>query len=139
MTAREYRNERIAVRWEAPLCIHSRHCVVGAPEVFDPDARPWIDLDGADPDKLASVIARCPTGALHFERLDGGANETPDDPPTVRTLRDGPLYLRGEIQILDADGELIRRDTRLALCRCGHSDNKPFCDNSHLEAEFEAG
>ena len=137
--AREYRNERVVVTWEAPLCIHSRNCVTGAPAVFDPDARPWIDLEGADPEHLAGVVARCPTGALHLERLDGNPNEAPDDHATAQAVRDSPRYLRGDLEVVDAEGDVIRRDTRIALCCCGASANKPFCDNSHLEAGFEAG
>jgi CDGSH-type Zn-finger protein len=48
----------------------------------------------------------------------------------------GPLYVRGSIEVRDADGSIFRRDTRLALCRCGQSRNKPFCDNSHRQAGF---
>ena len=137
--AREYSNDRIVVTWEPALCIHSRFCVRGAPDSFDPDARPWITLEGADADHIAGVVARCPSGALHVRRLDGAAEETADERPSVRTQRDGPIYVRGDLEVEDADGGVIRRDTRLALCRCGDSANKPFCDNSHLASGFEAG
>jgi CDGSH-type Zn-finger protein len=43
------------------------------------------------------------------------------------------------VRILDADGQLIREDTRLALCRCGGSENKPFCDGSHRRIGFRTG
>jgi CDGSH-type Zn-finger protein len=49
----------------------------------------------------------------------------------------GPLFLRGRIRIKDADGRLIREDTRVALCRCGASENKPFCDGSHRRIGFD--
>ena len=140
---REYRTDQIVVQWDAERCIHSGECVRGAPGAFDPQARPWIDLAGEDADTIASVIRRCPSGALHAQRLDGGAplptsQEQPDAPLAVRSVRDGPLYLRGDIEVRDASGELIRRDLRVALCRCGASDRKPFCDNSHLRTGFRA-
>jgi CDGSH-type Zn-finger protein len=50
----------------------------------------------------------------------------------------GPLFLRGRIQIRDAEERLIREDTRVALCRCGASENKPFCDGSHRRIGFDA-
>jgi CDGSH-type Zn-finger protein len=42
------------------------------------------------------------------------------------------------VRIVDADGRLIREDTRVALCRCGASGNKPFCDGSHRRIGFQA-
>jgi CDGSH-type Zn-finger protein len=46
--------------------------------------------------------------------------------------------VRGDIEILAPDGSVLRRDTRIALCRCGGSENKPFCDNSHRKNGFQA-
>ena len=137
--AREYSNDRIVVTWEPELCIHTGNCVDGAPQSFDRDARPWINVEGADADHIAQVVARCPSGALHVRRLDGGSEETPDDPPTVRATRDGPLHVRGAIELRDEAGGVIRRDVRLSLCRCGASAKKPFCDNTHLRVGFKAG
>jgi uncharacterized Fe-S cluster protein YjdI len=137
--ARDYRTDEIVVQWEPRLCIHTGECVRGAPGVFDREARPWIDLSGAEAVHIAEVIARCPSGALHAERLGGAPQDEPEAVLTVRAVRDGPLYVRGDIEVRDANGALIRRDMRLALCRCGASGNKPFCDNSHLESGFQAG
>ena len=78
---------------------------------------------------------RCPTGALHFERKDGGAAEPALETNTVRLRERGPLYLRGDIELRLADGVVVQ-DTRMALCRCGASQNKPFCDNSHVRSGF---
>jgi CDGSH-type Zn-finger protein len=56
----------------------------------------------------------------------------------VRPVPDGPLYVRGELEILDAEGGVVASGTRFALCRCGQSANKPFCDNAHRAAGFRA-
>ena len=53
-------------------------------------------------------------------------------------MPNGPFYLRGDFEIRRLDGPALRRDTRAALCRCGLSKNKPYCDNSHLEVGFDA-
>ncbi len=50
----------------------------------------------------------------------------------------GPLYVRGPIVLKDAAGAVVFEGTRAALCRCGASQNKPFCDNSHLQVGFQA-
>ncbi len=135
---RVYANDAIEVRWEPKLCIHVRNCVRGLPQVFDPDARPWVAVDAADADRVAEAVLTCPTGALQFRRLDGGAQEQALDPPSVEPRPNGPLFVRGRVRIVDADGRLIREDTRLALCRCGASENKPFCDGSHRRIGFRS-
>ena len=131
-----YANDAIEVHWEPKLCIHSRSCVQRLGQVFDPERRPWIDVDGADPDTIAATVLTCPTGALHFRRLDGGVQEQPLPEMTVEPVPNGPLFVRGRIRIVDADGAVLREDTRAALCRCGASGNKPFCDGSHRRVGF---
>ena len=132
----QYSGEEIEVSYDVKRCIHARECVRGLPAVFDPDKRPWIEPDNADVDELADVIMECPTGALHFERTDDGPEETVPDENSVTVVPDGPLYLHGDIDITTRNDETLLTDTRVALCRCGLSDNKPLCDNSHAEADF---
>lgn len=133
----DYRGADIAVRFDANRCIHARECVEGLPAVFDVNRRPWVDPDAADADEVAAVIERCPTGALQYERRDGGAAESPPDRNTVTLVADGPLYVRGDVELRTPDGKTLLEDTRVALCRCGHSGNKPLCDDSHTRV-FEA-
>lgn len=134
----EYSGEKITVTYDVKRCIHARECVRGLPEVFDPDKRPWIEPNNADADELADVITACPTGALHFEQTDDGSEETVPDENSVTVVPDGPLYLHGDIEITTPDDETLLADTRVALCRCGLSENKPLCDNTHEEANFHA-
>jgi uncharacterized Fe-S cluster protein YjdI len=134
--ARTYANAAIEVRWEPRLCIHTRHCVDGLGAVFDPKARPWVQVDAASADRIAETVATCPTGALAFRRLDGGPEEDVPAETTIEPQPDGPLFLRGRLRIVDADGALVREATRVALCRCGGSANKPFCDGTHREIGF---
>jgi uncharacterized Fe-S cluster protein YjdI/CDGSH-type Zn-finger protein len=136
--ARVYEDERIRVLWEPSLCIHVGNCVRGLPEVFDPESRPWIRVGAAEADRIAETVATCPTGALHFERLDGGPQEEPAGGTVVEARPNGPLFLRGRIRIEDAEGNVVREDTRVALCRCGGSANKPFCDGTHRTNGFTA-
>jgi uncharacterized Fe-S cluster protein YjdI len=133
---REYRTGAIAVQWFATRCIHSARCIQAQPAVFDPRRRPWIVLEGAGADAVAAAVERCPTGALHYTRLDGGPAESAPAATTVSAVRDGPRYARGDVVVAREDGTPIRRDTRVALCRCGQSQHMPFCDNSHRAAGF---
>jgi uncharacterized Fe-S cluster protein YjdI/CDGSH-type Zn-finger protein len=134
---RHYASEAIDITYDARRCIHAAECVRGLPEVFDTSRRPWILPGGASADAIAAVIDRCPTGALHYTRRDGGAPEAPPEQATIRPMPGGPLYVRGLIQLRSADGSPIAEDTRLALCRCGQSQNKPYCDNSHVGTRFD--
>ena len=138
MTKRSYEAPGIRVTYDAARCIHAAECVRGLPDVFDPDRRPWIAPAAASADDVAAVIRRCPTGALAWERLDGGPPEVPDAANTVTISSDGPLFLRGRIEIRDAGDRPLSREARTALCRCGASANKPWCDGSHARAEFRA-
>jgi len=135
--AKEYRNDEIVVYWEPSLCIHSANCLVMNPRVFDSMRRPWIDLSEADADDVADAVMTCPSGALHFKRLDGGAEEETDGTTRLYARRDGPIWVRGAVRIVDHEGTVIREDTRVALCRCGQSANKPFCDNTHKKIGFK--
>lgn len=136
---RLYTGEQIDVTYQTPRCIHVRECVRHLNAVFDPTHRPWISPDAASADAVASAVEACPSGALHYHRKDGGAAEQPDAINTLRIAQDGPLYVRGDLVLQAADGTPVMTETRVALCRCGQSQHKPFCDNSHIAAGFKAG
>jgi uncharacterized Fe-S cluster protein YjdI/CDGSH-type Zn-finger protein len=136
---RVYRNDQIEVTWEPGLCIHFAACIRGSIQAFNPRRRPWIDVDAESPETLAEIVARCPTGALHARWPDGRPAETPREPMSILPTLDGPLFIRGQMTILDRAGNVVREDVRMALCRCGHSQNKPFCDDSHSRVGFESG
>jgi len=132
-----FESPAITVSWSRRRCIHVADCVRGLPAVFQPGRVPWVDPTRADADRVADVVLRCPTGALHYERHDGGAAETAPGTNEVVPDPDGPLYLRGDVELAAEDGTVVARDTRVALCRCGASRNRPFCDGSHWTAGFD--
>lgn len=135
---RIYEGAGIRVLWDATLCIHTAMCLQRPPQVFDVNARPWADLSDVDPEEVAATIRACPAGALRYEG-DGVAPEVPDDPTIVEVRPNGPLYLRGRLRLQAAGGRAARDEYRLAVCRCGASENKPFCDNSHRLIGFRDG
>ena len=136
MTKRNYEAEGIRVHWDSDLCIHTAICLNGLPEVFDTQRRPWIDVNAADADRIAHVVERCPTGALTYERLDGKPGEQPPSQTTVVPWPNGPLQVRGQVEIRDSQGTLFESATRVTLCRCGNSRNQPYCDLSHRSSGF---
>jgi hypothetical protein len=103
--------------------------------VFDPEAKPWIRPERAPAARLAEVVARCPSGALRFVAKAAAAAAPARS--TVSLKPNGPLLLSGDFEIRAPDGTVLFAGQKAALCRCGHSANKPFCDGSHKGAGFQ--
>lgn len=64
MTSREYTNGSIAVLWDSDKCTHCEKCFTELPEVFNPDDRPWVDINGANDTEIIDQVGKCPSGAL---------------------------------------------------------------------------
>ena len=64
------------------------------------------------------------------------AIDLPEGPLSIRSLANGPLLLNGPVEVQSDSGEVIKRAKKMALCRCGHSKNKPYCDGAHSAAGF---
>jgi uncharacterized Fe-S cluster protein YjdI len=132
---KEYATEEIVVEWEPRLCFHSKNCVRSLPQVFDETRRPWITVDAASADEVDAAVARCPSGALRARRV-GVPARMGEGAPEIRASANGPLLLSGGVRVLDAEGNLLYEGERAALCRCGGSGNKPFCDGTHRTNGF---
>jgi CDGSH-type Zn-finger protein/uncharacterized Fe-S cluster protein YjdI len=130
----EIRGRTLTILYEGKRCIHSRHCVLEAPRTFLANTPgDWIFPDATDPDTLMTVARECVSGAIRYRRNDGGPGE-PAPPVNVINVREnGPLKLLASLAI--AGHEPM---TRATLCRCGASNNKPFCDGSHVRIGFTA-
>ncbi len=133
---RTYEGEHIRVFWDATRCIHTGLCLMAEPGVFDLRRRPWVDVTAAEAEAIAAAIRLCPTGALRYEGKGDFPDEAPDAPTTIEMKPNGPMLVRGRVQIRDRLGRVITDEPRVALCRCGSSQNKPFCDNSHRLVGF---
>ncbi len=130
----EIRGTQVVIRFDGSKCIHSRHCVLDRPDVFVPNVEgEWIHPDRATADGVAEIARNCPSGAITFERLDGGADEAPPRVNVVRVRENGPLAFHADMEV-GGHGRALRA----TLCRCGASKNKPFCDGSHATVAFSA-
>ncbi|MBW1832832.1 MAG: CDGSH iron-sulfur domain-containing protein, partial [Deltaproteobacteria bacterium] len=133
----KYDGAQADVHWDGRLCIHIGECGHAKNALFVGGRQPWCQPDQVSPDEVADVVGRCPTGALTYERKDGGPEEVADTGNVVSVMYNGPLYVRGDLQVDGAAEDMSGVRFRAALCRCGESKNKPFCDNSHEEAGFK--
>jgi CDGSH-type Zn-finger protein/uncharacterized Fe-S cluster protein YjdI len=130
----EARGEQLVLRFEARRCIHARHCVLGAPRVFLANVQgAWLYPDEMPVEGLVHIARSCPSGAITYQRLDGGADEPVPEVNELRLRENGPYAVRADVE-LAGHGRMLRA----TLCRCGASNNKPFCDGSHNAAGFAA-
>ena len=63
---KHYSKGDLTIAWKPELCIHSTKCWKGLKEVFDPQKRPWINMEGADAARIKGQVGRCPSGALSY-------------------------------------------------------------------------
>ena len=127
-------SDDIEIRFDVARCIHSRRCVLNAPTVFLANVKgPWLHPETDSVEHLVHVAQSCPSGAITYRRLDGGPEEAAPQVNTINLRQNGPYAFHATLNI-DEQPALFRA----TLCRCGKSKNKPFCDNSHIEAGFDA-
>jgi CDGSH-type Zn-finger protein/uncharacterized Fe-S cluster protein YjdI len=128
------RSDDIEISFDVERCIHSRRCVLNAPTVFLANVKgPWLHPETDSVEHLVHVAQSCPSGAITYRRLDGGQKEAAPSVNAIQLRQNGPYAFHATLNI-DEQPPLYRA----TLCRCGKSKNKPFCDNSHIEAGFDA-
>jgi CDGSH-type Zn-finger protein/uncharacterized Fe-S cluster protein YjdI len=132
-----YEGAQTDVHWDGRLCIHIGECGRAPNDLFVGGRQPWCKPDQVSPGEVAEVVKRCPSGALTYLRKDGGEGEAADAENVVSVMYNGPLYVQGDLAVDGASRDMPGVHFRAALCRCGQSKNKPFCDNSHEDAGFK--
>ncbi len=130
---RKYSNDEISVFWDSAKCIHARECVKGLPQVFNREQRPWVNMQGTSSEDIMRVIDRCPSGALSYEK----AKDAGKPAARIKVVKNGPLLVEGSCALVDQEGKEAARCGPFALCRCGGSKNKPFCDGTHVKMGFD--
>jgi CDGSH-type Zn-finger protein/uncharacterized Fe-S cluster protein YjdI len=131
----DFPGTEIDVRWDGRLCIHIAECGRSADELFEGGRDPWCIPDKCSKAEVRDVVERCPSGALTY-RDKNGAPETAPEENFVTVVYNGPLYISGDLELESVPKDMPGVRFRSALCRCGQSENKPFCDNSHLNTGF---
>ena len=133
---KDYSNGEVTILWEAEKCIHSAICVKGLPDVFRPNEKPWIKIDAASTKNLVNTVKKCPSGALSYSMNDEASKISRSIETKVEVLENGPLLVYGTIKVTDKNGNTETKDKTTAFCRCGASQNKPYCDGAHVKADF---
>ncbi|TXH79249.1 MAG: hypothetical protein E6Q85_00410 [Thiothrix sp.] len=136
---KEYSNGEVTIVWEPAKCIHSALCFRSLPAVFNPQARPWVNVQAASTERLVEQVKSCPSGALSYKMntANAAAAASVTEVVRVKVTPNGPLLVQGTIELETPQGDKVQRSTTTALCRCGASANKPYCDGSHSKIGFK--
>ncbi|MES9994116.1 MAG: CDGSH iron-sulfur domain-containing protein [Candidatus Thiodiazotropha sp.] len=126
-----YPGKQIDVEWDGRLCIHIGECGYAKGELFVAGRDPWCQPDLSSPAEVKEIVERCPSGALVYRNKDGQITEAAPSENTLTVTYQGPYFVKGDLVIEQSPDDMPGTEFRAALCRCGLSKNKPFCDNSH--------
>lgn len=129
-----YRGKHITIHDNRSICAHAGRCTDGLPTTFREDQHPFIEPDADTVEKIVSIVAQCPSGALSYALHDRPALSPQRAPRIIVTP--GPYAVMGSIAI-DQSQDAGASPERYTLCRCGGSKNKPFCDGTHWENGFK--
>jgi len=139
-----YTNGEVTIVWKPNLCTHVTYCYIELPEVFEPSERPWINPFGATTERILKQVNRCPSGALTYfhniqqEKQNNMDNEQQNPQTCIEIIENGPAIVTGKCIITDKKtGKVSETKNVFALCRCGKTKNRPFCDGSHVMNPFE--
>ena len=140
-----YVGQQVTVLDNRGICQHSGLCTDRLASVFHSDGTQFVTPSGGRMDEIIRAVRDCPSGALSFA-LDGTEARGQVDhgntrPPAVQITQNGPYRVTGNVPVLQGDGSPVPRNDgssteHYALCRCGHSQNKPFCSGMHWYSQF---
>jgi CDGSH-type Zn-finger protein/truncated hemoglobin YjbI len=141
-----YSGQQVTIFDNRGICQHSGYCTDRLSSVFHADADPFVTPSGGRLDDIIRAVRNCPSGALSYAIDDVEARAAVDHhsrrEPTIEVSKDGPYRVTGGIPLTDENGadepraEGSSRE-HYALCRCGHSQNKPFCSGMHWYVDFK--
>ncbi len=139
-----YRGQQITILDNRGICAHSGFCTDRVPAVFHSGSEPFVTPSGGRMDEIVRAARACPSGALSFG-IDGKEVRDQVDQyerePVIEVSKDGPYRITGGIPLIDGEGNDEKRvqgasREHYSLCRCGHSQNKPFCSGMHYYVSF---
>jgi CDGSH-type Zn-finger protein len=137
---KSYVGKGITIHDNRRICSHAAECVNNLPSVFKLNARPWINADAAETaEEIINTIEKCPSGALSYS-IDGIEYQDQNErKPMITVSKGGPYLVTGGIDLIGDDIQWAEGSSKehYTLCRCGASNNKPFCDGMHKVTNFK--
>ncbi len=136
---RRYMGDGFTILDDRSLCRHAGLCDGYHPEIYDIDKHPWIHPASASEEENLNAVSNCPSSALAFEKNGKVKTDFFKENKAIVT-KNGPIHIQGKVEIVDdqnSKDELNDAKDHYALCRCGSSKNKPFCDGTHYYTKFD--
>ncbi len=134
-----YEGQEVTIHDNRGICAHIGRCTDGLPAVFESKRKPWIDADAATKEEIMATIRQCPSGALSYSLNQVEYRDREGD-PAIFVSPDGPYFVSGGPALVDTEVDTTKGEgasgEHYALCRCGGSKNKPFCDGTHWYIKF---
>ena len=117
---KKYSNGEVTVVWQPSLCIHSKKCWKNLPAVFNPQKRPWVEVQGATTQEIMAQVETCPSGALSYFLDNPGQHTTlpqaEEQHTRIEVTKNGPLLVHGNIIVKDKHGNETQKTKVTALC-----------------------
>jgi CDGSH-type Zn-finger protein/truncated hemoglobin YjbI len=141
-----YTGQQVTIFDNRGTCQHSGLCTDRLTTVFRAGGDPFVAPSGGRMDEIIRAVRDCPSGALSYgvdeQEARGDVDYHGRRDPAIEVTRDGPYRVTGGIILSEANGEEPARNAgasreHYALCRCGHSQNKPFCSGMHWYVRFQ--
>lgn len=136
---KDYVGKEITIHDNRRICSHAAECVNNLSSVFKLNSRPWINPDSARTEEIIETIRKCPSGALSYSIDDIEYRDQNERRPIVTVSKDGPYLITGGIDLIGDNIQWAEGASKehYTLCRCGASNNKPFCDGMHRTVNFK--
>jgi CDGSH-type Zn-finger protein len=128
-----YVGKGLTVTDDRSICAHAGFCTDNLPAVFGKRGDSFVQPDGASPAAIRKVVAMCPSGAI---LVDEEKRRAKARRPRVTVTKNGPYAITGGVELLGVPFAAGAATEHYTLCRCGGSQNKPFCDGTHWENGF---
>ena len=132
----DYVHGRLTIHDNRGLCAHAGRCTDNLASVFRIGTEPFVDPAGATAEEIIAVIGMCPSGALSYS-IDGVEHRDRGGPEVLGYVPGGPYVVAGGCELEGVDLPEGATTDHLALCRCGASQNKPFCSGKHWYVDFD--
>lgn len=133
---RDFEGPGITVHFNRAICSGAAACVHNLPAVFKSEGDDWIQPGEGSVEEVVATVRKCPSGALTFT-IDGQTEVLQEDGISVNIVKNGPYEIKGPVEFDAPKWSVNASKTNFALCRCGKSENAPFCDYSHGEQGWQ--
>ena len=131
-----YVGKDVTVHDNRGVCAHAGRCTDGLPAVFRLREEPFVDADGAPREAIVAQVRQCPSGALSYS-VDGVEHRDRESAPMMFIVPNGPYAIVGGAELADTTFGEGASHEHFTLCRCGQSQNKPFCSGAHWSVRFD--